>query len=145
MAASLIAFNVQSGDQAVASWETLPLGARLSNALVSYGAYLTKTIWPTGLSVLYPHPFMPGGTPLSAAAVGGAAFALVALTALVWWQRARRYLLVGWFGFLGTLIPVIGLVQIGVHGYADRFTYVPLVGVFVAVVWLARLSLGASM
>lgn len=63
VAASLIAFNVQSGDQAVASWETLPLGARLSNAVVSYGAYLAKTIWPTGLSILYPHPFMPGGIP----------------------------------------------------------------------------------
>ena len=136
--ASVIAFNVQSGDEAVAGWETLSLGQRLANALAGYGTYLIKTVWPTGLSILYPHPFMPGGTPLSAAAVGGSFLALAAITALVWWQRGRRYLLLGWLWFLGTLVPVIGIVQIGVHAYADRFTYVPLIGLFIAVVWLAR-------
>jgi tetratricopeptide (TPR) repeat protein len=137
-AASVIAFTVQSGDEAVASWETLPLGARLANAVASYGAYLVKTVWPAGLSILYPHPAMPGGVPLTALQVGGAALVLAAITALAWWQRRRRYLLVGWLLFLGTLVPVIGLVQIGVHAYADRFTYVPLIGLFVAVVWLVR-------
>ena len=138
IAASVIAFKVQSGDQAVASWETLTLANRLTNAVAAYGAYLAKTVWPTGLSILYPHPYMTGGTPLSALAVSGSAASLAVITALVWWQRRRRYLLVGWFGFLGTLVPVIGLVQIGVHAYADRFTYVPLIGLFVAIVWLAR-------
>ncbi len=135
--ASVIAFNVQSGDEAVAGWETLSLGQRLATALAGYGAYLIKTVWPTGLSILYPHPYMPGGTPLSAAAVGSSLLAIAAITALVWWQRGRRYLLLGWLWFLGTLVPVIGIVQIGVHAHADRFTYVPLIGLFIAVVWLA--------
>jgi tetratricopeptide (TPR) repeat protein len=134
---SIVAFNVQSGDEAVASWETLALGQRLTNAVDAYGAYLVKTVWPKGLSILYPHPYMPGGTPLTALAVSGALLVLAAITAVVWWQRRRRYLLLGWFWFLGTLVPVIGLVQIGVHAYADRFTYVPLIGIFVALVWLA--------
>ena len=141
--ASVIAFNVQSGDEAVAGWETLSLGQRSANALAGYGAYLIRTVWPTGLSILYPHPFMTGGTPLSAAAVGGAFLAMAAITALVWWQRGRRYLLLGWLWFLGTLVPVIGIVQIGVHAHADRFTYVPLIGLFIAVVWLARDLAGA--
>ncbi len=135
--ASIIAFNVQQGDGAVAGWDELPLGSRINNALVSYSTYLVKTAWPSGLSILYPHPDFPGGTPLTAGQVGSSVLFLLFISGLVFWQRKKRYLVVGWLWFLGTLVPVSGLVQIGVHSHADRFTYVPLIGIFMALVWLA--------
>jgi hypothetical protein len=105
---------------------------RVCNAIISYGDYLAKTAIPTGLAIYYPHPGSLVSIP-KAALVGTA---LLLVTALV--VRAVRpepYLAVGWFWYLGTLVPVIGLVEVGQFAMADRYTYLPLVGVFVAAVW----------
>jgi protein O-mannosyl-transferase len=104
---------------------------RLANAALSYLRYLALTAWPAELGVLYP---MPREIDLAAGAL--AAVALTAFSLLV--LRASRrapYLATGWFWYLGTLVPVIGVVQVGVQSHADRYTYVPLIGIFVAVVW----------
>lgn len=133
VAVSGITLWAQHEGGALRSTDLVPLGARIANALVAYVAYLRMAVWPTGLAVLYPYP---DGLPI-AAAVGSAAI-LIAITALcVWQRRARPYLLVGWLWYLGTLVPVIGLVQVGAQSHADRYSYVPLVGIFVAVVWSA--------
>jgi Flp pilus assembly protein TadD len=104
---------------------------RLKNSIYSYVAYLGKTIWPTGLAVFYPHP----ENSLSWWMVGLAALALVGITAMVWRLRARRYLLVGWLWYLGILLPMIGLVQSGRQGMADRYVCISLLGLFVGIVW----------
>jgi tetratricopeptide (TPR) repeat protein len=120
-------------DTGVMTLEEIPLAVRLQNALVSYVAYLGKTLWPVGLYVPYLHP--RGGLPVPS--VVAAAALLGAVTAVAWRQRAMRpYLLVGWLWYLGTLVPVIGLTQAGEQAMADRFTYVPLLGVVTAIVWL---------
>jgi tetratricopeptide (TPR) repeat protein len=114
----------------------LPLGIRIENAVVAYGLYLWKMLWPARLS-FYPHSV--GALPawqwfLSALVVIG-------VTALVISFRGKRYLPVGWFWFLGTLIPVIGLVQVGEYAMADRYAYIPLIGIFVMIAWsLAELA-----
>jgi Flp pilus assembly protein TadD len=119
----------------VHSLQAYPLDVRLANAVLAYGLYLWKTVWPTGLAVFYPHP----GDAISATSVSVSAAVLMLLTAVVLLQaRKRPYLAVGWFWFLGTLVPVIGLVQVGNQQMADRYTYVPIVGLFIAVVWLAE-------
>jgi protein O-mannosyl-transferase len=122
---------VQSRGGAVRSFDLLPIGVRVGNALTSYVMYLVKTIWPSGLAVFYPYK-----TQIPLWQSCGAFVILAATTSL--FIRARRrqpYLLVGWFWYLGTLVPVIGLVQVGTQSMADRYTYVPLIGVFVMVVW----------
>ncbi len=120
--------------EAVVTLQTLSLASRVSNALVSYVAYLGTLVAPVNLGVFYPHPIQP--QPLLAFA---SAVLLVALTALALWNwRRRPYLAVGWFWFLGVLVPVIGLLQIGSQARADRFCYVPEVGIFVAVTWFCR-------
>jgi tetratricopeptide (TPR) repeat protein len=117
-----------------------PLGARIGNAVVSYVSYLGKTLWPRHLSLLYPHP----GASLPGWRIAASAAVLLVVTAVALRERHRRpYLCVGWLWYLVTLAPVIGLIQAGEQGMADRFTYVPLVGIFVAAVWLlpsARLA-----
>ena len=108
---------------------------RVANALVSSVRYLALTVWPRGLSPWYSHPAIEG-PPLTAAEIGGAAALIAAVTVVaIAAARARPYLLVGWLWYLGTLVPVIGLVQIGAAGMADRYTYVPLIGIFIAVAW----------
>ncbi len=132
---SAITVYAQSAGGAVASLERFPLSARAMNAAVAYAAYLQKTVWPVGLSVRYPHP----GVTLPLWKVLTAVFILLAVTAAaIRWARSRPYVLVGWLWYLGTLVPVIGLVQVGDQAMADRYTYVPLVGVFIAVAWGAR-------
>lgn len=110
-----------------------PFSANVANALIAYIAYLGKTVWPVRLAVYYPlHP-----EEIHSWQIACAALTLVAITALVLWQRNKRpYLAAGWFWYLVTLAPVSGLVRIG-GGYtmADRYTYVPLIGIFVAAVW----------
>ena len=109
---------------------SLPL--RLETAVISYARYLGKAFWPTKLVALYPHP-----THLySAWQVGLAVLSLGVITAGALLVRERRYLAVGWFWFLGSLVPMIGLVQVGYHAMADRFAYIPLIGIFVMVAWL---------
>jgi len=126
-AASVVTFIVQRGAGAMSSFESHPVSTRAANALVSYAAYLGKTAWPTGLAVFY--PYREGVPPWQL----GAAATVLALVSLV--ATRAPYLLVGWLWYLGTLVPVIGLVKVGEQAMADRFTYLPLVGVFVMVAW----------
>lgn len=117
---------------------SIGIGARLANAIVSYVRYLGLTFWPVGLSPWYPHPALEG-PPLSIVGVASAAGLLIAITAAVVREARRRpYLLFGWAWFLVTLLPAMGLVQAGRQGMADRFAYLPHVGVFAAVVWGMR-------
>ena len=104
---------------------------RLGNAIVAYVRYMGKAFWPVGLAAYYPHPglLLPTWEIVASAAV------LVVLTALVWHWRSHRYLIVGWLWFLGTLVPVIGLVQVGAAAMADRYAYLPFIGLFICVVW----------
>lgn len=114
------------------------LQARVANAAVAYGAYLEKTLWPAELSVLYPHPYLPGGTPLAAGEIAASAVLLVGISAIAIAARSRPYLLVGWLWFVASLVPVIGIVQVGWQAMADRYTYVPHVGLFMAFAWAAE-------
>ena len=108
-----------------------PLSRRLPNALLSWWRYVEKTIWPSDLAVFYPYPLR---TNVAAAVL--AALGLVAVTvAVVRLARPRPYLLVGWLWFAGMLVPVIGLVQVGAQAYADRYTYLPVIGLTIALVW----------
>jgi tetratricopeptide (TPR) repeat protein len=109
----------------------LPLWAHLGNAALSYVKYLGKAFWPFNLAAIYPHPELTISIP--AAVLSG--FVLLGISILAVMYRERRPFLVGWFWFLGTLVPMIGLVQIGVHGMADRYAYIPLLGIFVVVCW----------
>jgi Tfp pilus assembly protein PilF len=110
---------------------TASLKVRLSNAAVSYMRYLGKAVWPEHLAALYPHP----GRFLPAWEAWASAVALLSITALVLRWPKRRYLAMGWFWFLGMMVPVIGLVQVGVQGMADRYAYWPYIGLFIAVTW----------
>jgi tetratricopeptide (TPR) repeat protein len=111
---------------------SMPLTWRLKNVIYSYAVYLWKAIRPTRLAVFYPHP--ENGLPLWQ--VGLCALVLVAISVLVWKYRERKYLALGWFWYLGTAVPMIGLLQSGRQGMADRYAGLPLLGVFVAVIWL---------
>ncbi|HLW89014.1 MAG TPA: tetratricopeptide repeat protein, partial [Terriglobales bacterium] len=108
-----------------------PFSLRLENAIVSYSRYLGKAFWPTQLSPLYPHPL----DLLRFWQVIASAILLLLVTTLVIHQRRRGYLLVGWFWFLGSLVPMIGLVQVGEQAMADRYAYLPFVGLFVMACW----------
>ena len=109
----------------------LPLTWRVKNAAYSYVAYLRDAIWPVRLAVFYPHP---EGS-LSWTKVLAATAVLIAITTLVWRFREKGYLLTGWLWFLGTMFPMIGIVQSGRQGMADRYAYIPLLGIFLAVIW----------
>jgi protein O-mannosyl-transferase len=132
VAASVVTLIVQRAGGAVYDFaKELSLGARIANALVAYVSYLGKTLLPENLAVIYPHP---GHWP--AWQVVGAAVILVLITmAVIAFAKPRPYLAMGWFWFLGTLVPVIGLVQVGEQYMADRYSYIPLVGIFIALVW----------
>ena len=108
-----------------------PFSIRLENAIVSYVRYIGKAFWPTHLAIFYPHP----ETLLNPWQVTAAALLMLTITALVIVGRHRRYLLVGWFWFLGTLVPMIGLVQVGAQAMADRYAYLPLIGLFLMICW----------
>ena len=111
-----------------------PLWLRVANALVAYIRYLGKAVWPSHLTVFYPYPAQAP----PAWQIIGALLVLGLLSAGVLLARRRRYLAVGWFWYLGTLLPVIGVVQVGVQGMADRYAYIPFIGLFIAVVWAMR-------
>jgi len=130
-AASVVTFVVQTHGGAVMTVEGFPLGARIGNALISYCRYLGKTFWPTNLAVFYPHP---GYWPLHKALLAGGL--LVAISVLCFVQRRRHpFLLMGWLWFIGMLVPVIQLVQSGEQAMADRFSYMPSLGVLILVIW----------
>jgi tetratricopeptide (TPR) repeat protein len=121
----------QASYGAVASREYLPLPLRLGNAAAAGVGYLRKAAWPSGLTFFYPHPGrLPAGTVAAAAGVVAGITLLVVVLA-----RRRPYLTAGWLWYLITLLPVIGLVQVGEQAMADRYAYVPLLGIFTAVVW----------
>ncbi len=121
--------------------EVLSLGARIANACTSYASYLWKTVWPTDLSFYYPHPaiFAPERFSIFGVSVIVSALLLAVVTVLVL-RVARRmpFLAVGWFWFLGTLVPVIGIVQVGEQAMANRYAYLPLIGIYVALAWGLR-------
>ncbi|MSU51727.1 MAG: tetratricopeptide repeat protein [Opitutus sp.] len=128
---SVVTFVVQHGAGSADYAARIPLDARLGNAVVAYARYVGKTFWPESLSPLYWHP---GYWPLWS--VLGALFLLSVACTFVWRQRtARPWLAFGWLWFLGTLVPVIGIVQVGAQAMADRYTYVPLLGLFTIIAW----------
>jgi len=133
LAAAISAVTVvaQRESEALRSFEAVPLDLRVQNSIVSYLTYLRKTVWPSDLALFYPYQKnLPVAEVLVALAI------LVGVTALaVFLWRRRPYLSVGWFWYLGTLVPVIGLIQVGKQPYADRYTYLPLIGVFIIVAW----------
>jgi tetratricopeptide (TPR) repeat protein len=132
-ASSVVTFLVQRAEGAVAGFEANPVGDRVANALISYVIYARNMFWPARLAAIYvqerPLPTWKGV----------AAAALLALVTILAVRGARRrpWFVVGWLWFLGTLVPVVGLVQVGMQSMADRYTYVPLVGLFVVVAWVA--------
>ncbi len=131
-AGCMVAFWAQRGGGAIASLESYPIGVRLANAVVSYMAYLVKTIIPKSLAIPYPHP--GNSIPVWQVMLSGfLLFVITAVALLV--ARSRPYITVGWFWYFVTLVPVIGIVQFGKHAMADRFTYIPLIGVFVIIAW----------
>jgi len=117
--------------EADATQAKLPLWVHLANAALSYVQYLGKTFWPAHLAPVYPHP----GFAIDVPAAIISTVVLVAVSALAWFYRRKRPFFVGWFWFLGTLVPMIGLVQISVHSMADRYAYIPLMGIFVIISW----------
>jgi hypothetical protein len=130
-ASAVLTIKAQRASGAVLSLGATPLSVRLSNGLVSYVKYLMNAFWPTGLAPMYPHP----GDSLRAWQVYGALLILLTISLLVLERRRRPYLLVGWLWFLGTLVPMIGLVQVGRQAMADRYAYLPLIGIFIMVCW----------
>jgi len=127
---SIITFFVQRAFGAVSSLEKLRFVHRVDNTLVSYLRYIGKMLCPTNLGVLYPlHP-LPDWKPIIAFVI------LIIITVdVIYFARQHRYLAFGWFWYIGTLVPVIGLVQVGTQSMADRYTYVPLIGIFIMLAW----------
>ncbi|HKQ61199.1 MAG TPA: tetratricopeptide repeat protein [Candidatus Polarisedimenticolaceae bacterium] len=137
-ASCLVTLHAQRAGGALGSFEAYPLGLRLANAALACVRYVGMAFVPSGLAYLYPYDFHP-----PAWKVAGAVLLLAALTAGAIFARVRRpHLAVGWFWYLGTLVPVLGLVQVGTQPLADRYTYVPLIGLAIAVVWGAGELLG---
>lgn len=129
---SVIALRAQAAAHALAPTELLAMGLRVGGAIAAYGRYLGKTLWPSRLTYYYPHP----EAGLSWGLVAASGLLLAALSLLVFLKRrSSPWLAVGWCWYLGTLVPMIGIVQVGQQGWADRYTYVPLVGVFIALAW----------
>jgi tetratricopeptide (TPR) repeat protein len=129
-ASAVITFVAQSHERAVRTFADAPIALRLSNALVSYAKYLLLSFWPNDLAVYYPFAGIPAWQ------VIGAAFLLIGITVFcVSQRRIRPYLMVGWLWFLGTLVPVIGIVQVGGQIMADRYFYIPSIGLFIALVF----------
>jgi protein O-mannosyl-transferase len=131
LASSIVTYIAQQKSGAVGSLQNYPLSTRIANAIVSYCGYIGKIVWPEKLAVLYPYPGM-----LPTWQVIGAVLFLVITTSLII-RTVKRYpyLTTGWLWYLGTLVPVIGLVQVGVQAMADRYTYIPIIGVSIMVAW----------
>lgn len=126
----VITFLAQRSE-AVLSLEQCPFGLRVENAVVACAEYLTKTFWPAHLAVIYPLPLH-----IPAWQIAGATVVLLVISFFAWLARKRRpYFTIGWLWFLGTLVPVIGLVQVGGQALADRYTYFPLIGIFIAIAY----------
>jgi len=128
---SVITVIAQRAGAAVRTAAEVSVWARCANVFVSYVRYLGEMFWPSRLAPMYPHP----GNSLPGSEVVAAVALLLLISALVWACRDRRYLMVGWFWFLGTLVPMIGIITVGEQAMADRFAYIPCIGLFIAVVW----------
>ena len=117
--------------QELSIFEAIPLVVRIGNAFISYIAYIGKMIWPNNLAVFYPYPEL-----LVPWQVLGSVLLLIAITLVVIWRAKKSpYLATGWLWYIGTLVPVIGIVQAGAQAMADRYTYIPLIGLFIMVAW----------
>ncbi len=128
---AVVTFLAQQHGGSVTSATALPVGLRIENALASYALYLKMLLWPVPLAAYYPHP-----RSFSVERMALAVFALAGISLLViWLGRKRRFLVVGWLWYLGMLIPVIGLVQVGMQAMADRYMYLPMIGLLIAIVW----------
>jgi protein O-mannosyl-transferase len=144
-ASSIITVIAQGRGNAAVDLGEIPLSVRVGNAIYSYSKYILKLFWPVNLAVIYPHPLGK----LTFFQIGLSAVFLIAISSLVWHLRKRcPYAIIGWCWFLGTLFPVIGIVQVGAQGLADRYMYIPEIGLFVALIWgacaLAQLFPGVS-
>jgi protein O-mannosyl-transferase len=127
-----ITLYAQYSGGAVGRGDLLPVGVRIDNAICSYAAYIGKAIWPSGLAVFYPHP----ENSLAMWKVAASGILLAAITLLAWLYRGnRRYLLAMWLWFLAALVPMIGIVQVGRQAMADRYAYLPFIGLFIIAVW----------
>jgi tetratricopeptide (TPR) repeat protein len=133
LVAATVPLTLRAQEGVIRTLDQLSFPVRAENALVAYAEYLGMTVWPVNLAIFYPYP---GALPLWQPVAAG--LLLVALTAGVLWAGRRRpYLVTGWFWFLGTLVPVIGLVQVGQQVLADRYTYVPSIGLYLLLAWAA--------
>jgi tetratricopeptide (TPR) repeat protein len=132
VASAIVTIIAQHRSGAIASFTQVPMSWRLENAIVSYAVYIRNLIWPSSLAFLYPWPLHA----LPSWKVAGAALLVIVATVVVWKQSEERpWLMAGWLWFLGTLIPVIGIVQVGSQARADRYCYIPLIGLLVVAVW----------
>jgi len=129
IASSVVTYLVQ---QKGGTFTVMPLKFRILNALASYAEYIEKMIWPSGLAYFYPHPGPDVSIPYTVFSV----LFLSAVTVVIFrFGKNRRYLLTGWLWFIGTLVPVIGLVQVGTQAMADRYSYITLTGLFIIIAW----------
>jgi protein O-mannosyl-transferase len=128
---SILTMQAQRAGGAMVSLVEYSLRVRLENALVAYVRYIGKAFWPSNLTPMYPHP----GNSIRMWQAAAALLLLLAISGLVWEYRRRRYLLVGWLWFLGTMVPMIGIVQVGHQAMADRYAYVPFIGLYIMICW----------
>ena len=130
-ASAVVTYLVQRSAGAVQTEAAYPILMRVGNALISYVTYLGQTFWPAQLAVFYPYPKSIAVWQAAVAGICILGVSAVAIRA----RRTRPYLTMGWFWYLGTLVPVIGLVQVGAQSHADRYTYIPMIGLCVMLAW----------
>jgi tetratricopeptide (TPR) repeat protein len=137
LAVSVVTFQVHREIGAAATLNLIPLAMRLENSLISYRVYLLQMLWPANLAVFYPYP---QGSLAIPGAIAGVVLAAITVFAMRAFPR-RPYLTIGWLWYVVTLLPVIGLVQVGAQAHADRYTYIPMIGLAIALVWGAAEAL----
>jgi len=129
---SAITYIAARSGGVVSGLESIPISYRAANAVISYATYIEKMIWPSGLAVFYPHP---GGNFSVVQMVASVALLVIISVCCIYFFGSRKYLATGWLWYLGVLVPVIGLVQAGAQARADRYMYIPMVGLLIMVVW----------
>ena len=127
-----VTFSFQAKANAINPLSSISLWTKIGNVAVSYWVYLQKTLWPLGLTVFYPLQQTPYG--ILEVFFGFTSVLSVSIFAIVW-KKDKPYFFIGWFWFLGTLIPVIGLIQVGSQAFADRYMYLPAIGLYIAISW----------